>query len=286
MKAIVTLILFGLIGLNTVAQAPRAFKYQAVARNTSGEVLANKSVSFRIGILSGSATGTAVYTETHTGKTTNAFGLVDLEIGKGTPVTGTFAGISWGTNDYFLKVEMDPNGGSAYQSMGTSQLLSVPYALYARDVENNADGDADATNELQKISISGTVLTLDKSGGSVTLPSGGTSGDNWGTQAVVTDATLTGNGTTATPLKIADNGITSAKILDASIVTADLADQTVSTAKLGNLAVSADKIQNGAVITDKLANGSVTGTKIAQAGATNGQVAEVERHHLSLGTRG
>lgn len=272
MKTIVTLILFGLIGLNTVAQAPRAFKYQAVARNTSGEVLANKPVSFRIGILSGSASGTAVYTETHTGKTTNGFGLVDLEIGKGTPVTGTFAGISWGTNTYFLKVEMDPNGGSAWQAMGTSQLLSVPYALFARDVENNADGDSDDTNELQKVSISGTVLSLSKGGGTVTLPSSG-GGDNWGTQAVVTDATLAGNGTTATPLKIADNGITSAKILDGAIVTADLADQTVSTAKLGNLAVSADKIQAGAVITDKLGNLSVSAEKILNGAITTDKLA-------------
>ncbi len=76
-----------------------------------------------------------------------------------------------------------------------------------RDVENNADGDADATNELQKISISGTVLTLDKSGGSVTLPSGGTSGDNWGTQTVKTNATLTGEGTPASPLGVTNTEI-------------------------------------------------------------------------------
>ena len=192
MKTTLILAFFSLIWLNMVAQAPGAFKYQAVARNTSGEVLANKSVSFRISILSGSATGTAVYTETHTGKPTNEFGLVNLEIGMGTPVTGTFAGISWGTHNYFLKVEMDPNGGSSWQAMGSGQLLSVPYALYAREVENNADGDADATNELQKISISGTVLTLDKGGQSVTLPSSG-GGDNWGTQTVVTDVALAGN---------------------------------------------------------------------------------------------
>ena len=87
---------------------------------------------------------------------------------------------------------MDPAGGSSYTSMGTSQLLSVPYALYARDVENKEDGDADATNELQKLTISGTILTLDKGGQSVILTSSG-GGDNWGTQAVVTDATLAGN---------------------------------------------------------------------------------------------
>jgi hypothetical protein len=203
MKAIGILSMFCLFGLNVFAQVPQAFKYQAVARNASGVVLANKPVSFRIGILSGSAAGIALYTETHTAKTTNEFGLVNLEIGKGTPVAGTFAGISWGTGDYFLKVEMDPNGGNSYQAMGASQLLSVPYALHAKTAET---------------------------------------GDNWGTSVVHTDGTLTGTGTTTTPLKVADNGITSGKI------------------------------QNGAVNTDKLANGSVTGTKLAQAGATNGQV--------------
>jgi hypothetical protein len=72
-----------------------------------------------------------VYTELHI-KTTNAFGLVDLEIGRGTAPTGSFSAINWGTNMYFLKVDMDPAGGATYQLMGTSQLLSVPYALYAK----------------------------------------------------------------------------------------------------------------------------------------------------------
>ena len=271
MKTTVTLIMFCALWLNIGAQVPQAFKYQAVARDASGNVLANKSVSFRISILGGSTSGSAVYIETHTEKSTNSFGLVDLEIGKGTLLTGAFPTIPWATNSYFLKVEMDPSGGSSYTTMGTSPLLSVPYALYARDVQNNEDGDADATNEIQVINISGTVLSLSKGGGSVTLPSSG-GGDNWGTQSVVTDASLTGNGTSATPLKIADNGITSAKILDGAIITADMADQTVTTAKLGNLAISTDKVQNGAVTTEKLANGAVTGIKIAQAGAASGQV--------------
>jgi hypothetical protein len=284
------LILFAfLLSVTASAQAPQSFQYQAVARDNSGNVLANKAVSFRISILQSNASGSVKYSETHS-KTTNTFGLIDFEIGHGTPVSGSFSGISWGSDIYFVKVEMDPNGGTNYQWMGTSQLLSVPYALFAKDVQNNNDADADPDNELQKISISGTVLTLDKSGGSVNLPSSG-GGDNWGTQTVATDATLTGNGTTSTPLKIADNAVNSSKITDGSIATSDLAnnsiitpkitDLSVTTEKIVNAAVTSDKIANTAVSTEKLATGSVTtekinnsavtGTKIAQAGATSGQ---------------
>ena len=206
MKTVVLSIVFCLFWICVTAQAPQAFKYQAVARNSSGEVLANKNVSFRISIIQGTLTGTIVYTEKQV-KTTNAFGLADLDIGKGTVLTGIFSNISWGSDAFFINVEMDPAGGTAYQFMGASQLLSVPYSLYSREVQNNNDADADPSNELQKLTISGTVLTLDKSGGSITLPTGGTSGDNWGIDYVHTDATLTGQGTTASPLKIADNAI-------------------------------------------------------------------------------
>lgn len=94
-------------GILVYAQVPQAFKYQAVARNSAGEVLVNQSVSFRIRILSGSETGVAVYSETHSGKVTNQFGLVNLEIGKGTPVSGSFSTINWGNNSYYVKVEME-----------------------------------------------------------------------------------------------------------------------------------------------------------------------------------
>jgi hypothetical protein len=122
--------LFAAITFTTQAQAPQAFKYQAVARDNMGNTLANQTVSFRISILQGSSSGTSVYSESHT-TTTNPYGLANLNIGAGTVISGTFAAISWGTNNYFIKVEMDPAGGSAYALMGTTQLLSVPYALYA-----------------------------------------------------------------------------------------------------------------------------------------------------------
>ena len=279
MKKTCSILAAMLLTAGVCAQSPQSMSYQAVIRNSSDALVTDTQVGMQISILQGSESGTAVYAETHTPKT-SANGLVSLEIGTGEPVTGTFSGIDWAAGPYFVKTETDPDGGTNYTIAGTSQLLSVPYALHARNVEIEADGDA--TNELQKITISGSILTLDKNGGSVTLPTGGTEGDNWGTQAVVSDATLTGSGTAATPLKIADNGVTSAKILDGtvssadiannainsskiqdgSVVAADLADNAVSNSKLGSLVVSADKIQNAAVTADKLAS----------MGATSGQV--------------
>ena len=128
-QLLLTLLFFGLSSFLSHAQSPQAFKYQAVARDASGAILADQSVSFRISILEGSAAGTAIYTETHA-STTNTFGLVNLEISNGTAVTGVFEDISWGSNSYFLQVELDDAGGTNYQLMGTTQLLSVPYSLH------------------------------------------------------------------------------------------------------------------------------------------------------------
>jgi len=101
------------------AQIPSAFNYQAVIRNNSGEPMPNQNVSFRISILQSSASGAAVYAETHISQT-NSFGLVTLKIGMGTPLSGVFAPGGWGAAPHFLKVETDPAGGSAYTHMGTS----------------------------------------------------------------------------------------------------------------------------------------------------------------------
>jgi len=121
----VTLVLMGVFALS---QTPQAFKYQMVARNNAGEILASQNISFRMTILQGALPGTVVYVEIHAA-TTNASGLVTLEIGRGTPVSGNFAAINWSTTPVFLKTEIDPVGGSAFVEMGTSELLSVPYAF-------------------------------------------------------------------------------------------------------------------------------------------------------------
>jgi len=129
------LILLGTIVLANLlnAQIPQGFSYQAVAFNSSGNPVSNSSVSVRLSILDNSATGTNLYTETHN-KTTNANGLYSLTIGQGTPTSGTFNTINWALNPKFLKVELDPAGGTTYTTVGTSQFLSVPFALVADSV--------------------------------------------------------------------------------------------------------------------------------------------------------
>lgn len=112
------------------SQVPDALNYQAVVRNSAGEIIVNQNVSFRITILLNSASGTPIYVEKHS-VTTNSFGLANLKIGQGTFVSGAFSADNWGSNPHFIKVELDPAGGSSYTFLGTTQLLSVPYAFHS-----------------------------------------------------------------------------------------------------------------------------------------------------------
>lgn len=121
------------------AQVPEKMSYQAVIRNNSGQLVPNQSVAVKVSILQGSPAGAAVYSERLTGNT-NANGLVSLEIGSGTVLTGTFNTIDWTTGSYYLKTETDPAGGTNYIIAGTSQLLSVPYAMYAKSAGGGGGG--------------------------------------------------------------------------------------------------------------------------------------------------
>jgi len=119
-----------LISSSIFAQVPQKMSYQAVIRNTSGALITSTSVGMKISILQGTATGTVAYSETQIAST-NANGLVSLEIGTGTVVTGTFSGINWANGPYFIKTETDPLGGTNYSITGTNELMSVPYALFS-----------------------------------------------------------------------------------------------------------------------------------------------------------
>ena len=130
-----------LISLNAWAQAPEKMSYQAVVRDNANALVVDKVVGMRISILRGSVSGTAAYVETQSPRS-NTNGLVTLEIGAGTVVSGTFAGLNWSTGPYFIQTEIDPSGGSNYSILGVSQLVSVPYALYAKTSGSSTPGPA------------------------------------------------------------------------------------------------------------------------------------------------
>jgi|JFJP01.1.fsa_nt_gi uncharacterized protein (TIGR02145 family) len=119
-----------LLVCSVLAQAPAGVSYQTVVRDVEGLALANTTLSLKMTIRSGSVSGEVVYSETHQA-VTNAFGLVSLKLGMGTPENGVFSEIQWNTSDYFLETAIDLAGNGEYQVMGVSQFLSVPYALNA-----------------------------------------------------------------------------------------------------------------------------------------------------------
>lgn len=153
------------------AQVPQGIPYQAAARNSSGAVLASTSVSVRFTIRDSVATGIIKYRETHS-TTTDANGMFYLNVGQGTPVTGTFASINWGSNAKFMQVELDPTGGSSYIDMGTQQMMSVPYALNAGAVKMTVSATGDTLKSgggnyviVPGISAANTPLTIGMSYG-------------------------------------------------------------------------------------------------------------------------
>ncbi len=195
------IVLAVLVTVSVFAQAPQKMSYQAVIRNGSSALITSTTVGMQISILQGSAIGTPVYVETQT-PTSNINGLVSLEIGTGITIDD-FSTIDWSNGPYFIKTETDPIGGTNYTITGTSELLSVPYALHAKTAENIIGGisetdpvfgvspangitgaditnwnnkldteiDGSVTNELQAISLSNDTIYL-SNGGFVKLPAG------------------------------------------------------------------------------------------------------------------
>ena len=306
-------IFFSIIGLAisyiTFAQTPQSFQYQAVVRDVNGVALINQPVDFQLSIISGSPTGTVEYVETHTGFSTNAYGIVTLSVGGGTLVSGSFTAINWGSALYFLKVEADL--GTGLLDMGTTQLLSVPYALYA-ETAGNAGQTYTAGNG---ISITGNVIDNTAPDQTVVINSGtGTnvSGtypnftiDNAQPDQTVTIAqggatTVTGtypnftiNSTDANTTYSAGTGID----VTGTTITNTAPDQTVTITNGTGVAITgtypsftitnsspnathtgdvtgsgALTIANNAVTTTKIADGNVTAVKLNSMAATNGQV--------------
>ena len=158
MKPLLTLLLvLSLLG-NLPGQVPHAFNYQGLARDNVGDPITNQFIGVKVTILTGSASGLTDYQETHNVET-NDLGMFSLIVGEGNVVVGLIQDIDWAKDSKFLEIAIDPTGGSTYQVLGTVQLLSVPYALYAES--SAGDGDSDPQNELQDLFIEENLLRIE-----------------------------------------------------------------------------------------------------------------------------
>lgn len=158
LKLLILFIVF-LSQLVSFAQAPDKFSYQAVIRNSTNQLISNQQVGVKISILHGSESGTIVYSETHT-PSTNVNGLISLQVGNGNIISGDINSINWSNGPYFIQSETDPNGGNAYSIMNLSQMLSVPYAMFAKKAPDN---------QQLEVSLSGDTLFM-QNGGFVKIP--------------------------------------------------------------------------------------------------------------------
>ena len=149
--------LIGIVALVANAQAPQGFNYQATVRNNAGALMTNASVQLKFSILQDTATGTVVYSESQT-KTTDGLGQVSTVVGQGTALTGTFAAINWGTGTHFLAIEL--NTGNGFVAMGTTQLLSVPYALYANTAGSTSGSSGGFTHYVGELFGGGVIFHL------------------------------------------------------------------------------------------------------------------------------
>ena len=156
MKKLFTLIAFT-ITLIATAQAPQGFNYQATVRNSAGALITNQNVLFKFNIMLNSQTSLPVYSETHQAPTDD-LGQVNIVIGTGTPTIGTFSAINWGNGSYFLGIEL--NTGSGYVAMGTTQLLSVPYALYANTAGSTTGSSGGFTHYIGEAFGGGVIFHL------------------------------------------------------------------------------------------------------------------------------
>ncbi|MBN2612224.1 MAG: DUF1566 domain-containing protein [Bacteroidales bacterium] len=147
-----------LISSSIWAQSPEKMSYQAVIRNSSNQLVTNQSIGMQVSIVKDSANGTAVYIETQT-PVTNANGLVSIEIGTGT-TSNDFSVINWSNGPYFIKTETDPASGTNYTITGTSQLLSVPYALHAKTAET-LTGEITETDPVYSTSLASGITATD-----------------------------------------------------------------------------------------------------------------------------
>lgn len=257
-----SVMLFLVSALTLLGQTPTTFQYQAVLRNADGTINADANVNIMLELHQTTETGTVVYDETHS-VTTSEFGMVNLEMGSETP--GTFAAIDWSAGPYFVEVSV--NG----LSMGTSELLTVPYALYAVNGVPGPQGDQGIqgiqgiqgepglpgvieANSVGSSHVIDNSLTVDdlapNSVGSDEIAAG-----------VVGTSEVADNSLTAADL--ATNSVGAAEIATGAVGASEIADGTVGALEIGTGAVGSIEIATGTILdVDVNANAEIAATKI------------------------
>lgn len=236
----------------TFAQAPEKMSYQAIVRDSGDNLVSNQTVGMQISILQTTATGTAVYVETQT-PMTNVNGLVTLEIATGTVVSGDFANIDWSADNYFIKTETDPTGGTNYTITGTSQLLSVPYAMYAKtsgNVQTYTTGTNGTDFNISTVGDEHTFNIPDASDSARGLVS-------TSNQTMAGDKTFTGTVAASSNLVVGNNSITPGAALEVTSTTGTFLPPRMTTAQRDALV----SVPDGSIIyniTDKKAQVAIS----------------------------
>ena len=267
-------ILFSLLLLLTItaawAQVPQRMSYQSVIRDGSNVVVAATAVGIKISVLRGTATGSAVYVETHR-KTTNANGLLSLEIGEGTALLGTFAGIDWANGPYVIKSETDPTGGTNYSIPGVTPLNSVPYALFSANGTPGPQGERGATGATGPAGPTGATGPAGANGTNGINGVDGAAGIG-GVTTAGTNITLSGSGTVASPYVVSANipaaaaGTLTGSSLNATVTGSSL----TSVGTLTNLTVTNPIVGSVTGSSTSTTGNAATATKLAASKNING----------------
>ncbi len=259
--------------------------YQSVIRDGSNVLVAATAVGIKISVLRGNATGTAVYVETHR-KTTNANGLLSLEIGEGTALLGTFAGIDWANGPYVIKSETDPTGGTNYSIPGVTPLNSVPYALFSANGTPGPQGSIGLTGPAGPTGLTGPTGATGPAGANGTNGIDGVAGPQGpigltgpagaagigGVTTAGTNITLSGSGTVASPYVVSANipaaaaGTLTGSSLNASVTGSSL----TSVGTLANLTVTNPIVGSITGSSSSTTGNAATATKLAASKNING----------------